>query len=356
MSAANGYTVEAIGLDKAVRGQKIDWARPDLIILDDVDARHDSETAVKRKEESITTSILPSAADHAAVLFVQNVIHEGSIAHRLSKPSGQPGAADYLALRQISGPFPAVDGLAYTPEPQPDGSTRWRITAGTSLWTGYDLPLCEEEINRAGPSAFELESQHAIDADNPLALLTAATIDRTRLPVAPATLTRVVIGVDPSGGAGQAGIVAVGVATLGGVKHGYTLGDYSTPEGASTDTWATAALRAYVDHDADAIVVERNFGGDMARDAIRNTRYGDLSGRDVTIIEVNASRGKAVRAQPVVVLFEQGRAHHVGRYPELQKQWTRWTPGELPSPDRLDAEVWAYSHLFGAGGRGTGAI
>lgn len=358
MSAANGYTVEAIGLDKAIRGQKIDWARPDLIILDDVDARHDSEAAVKRKEDTVTTSILPSAADHAAVLFVQNVIHEGSIAHRLSKPSGQPGAADYLSLRVISGPFPAVEGLAYAPEAQADGSTRWRITAGASLWAGYDLALCEEEINRAGPSAFELESQHAIDSDNPAALLTSAVFDRTRVMEAP-PLVEVVIGVDPSGGAGQVGIVGVGKALIGRTPHGYTIGDFSTPPGASADVWARAVLRAYHVLKADRIVVERNFGGDMVRETIRNATYraddGDaIDGRTVHITEVVASRGKAVRAAPVSVLYEQGRAHHVGRWPELQRQWTRWTPDDSNSPDRLDAEVWAYTNLFI--NRGAGAI
>lgn len=361
MTTAGGYTVEAIGLDKAIRGQKIDWARPDLIIFDDIDAKHDTEAAVRRKEETITTSILPSAADHAAVLFVQNLIHDGSIAVRLSKASGQPGAADYLANRQISGPFPAIDGMAYAPETQPDGSTRWRITAGQSLWDGYDLALCEDELNRAGPTAFELESQHAIDADNPAALLTADVLDRSRVAVAPKSLIEVVIGVDPSGGGGRAGIVGVGRAILNRVEHGYTLGNYSTPKGASSETWARAALTAYHELRADRIIIERNFGGDMVKGTIRNTVLRDTSGEilvdgaTVLIVEVVASRGKEVRAQPVSVLFEQGRAHHVGHYPELQKQWTRWTPGDKPSPDQLDAEVWAYTDLFGLG-RGTGAI
>lgn len=359
MTTAGGYTVEAIGLDKAVRGQKIDWARPDLIILDDVDAKHDTEATVKRKEETLTTSVLPSGADNAAILFVQNLIHDGSIAHRLSKPSGTSGAADYLADRQVSGPFPAIEGLTYAAETQADGTTRWRITGGMSLWNGYDLAICEDELNRAGPSAFELESQHEIDADNPGALLTAETLDRTRVDVAPASLSEIVIGVDPSGGAGRTGIVGVGKALVGRMSHGYTLGDFSTPEGATAETWARAVLLAYHTLKADRIVVERNFGGDMARETIRNAVLsigGEtvVDGRLVRIVEVTASRGKDARAQPVAVLFEQGRAHHVGRYPELQKQWTRWTPGDKPSPDRLDAEVWAYADLFI--GRGTGAI
>lgn len=355
MTTANGYTVEAIGLDKAVRGQKIDWTRPDLIIFDDVDAKHDSPAAVERKEKTMTTSILPAAAPGAVILFLQNLIHEDSIAHRLSRPSSDPGAADYLAEREIGGPFPAVAGLTYAAELQEDGSARWRITGGRSLWDGYDLDVCESELNIFGPTSFDLESQHNIAADNPAALLTAAVFDRTRVAVAP-SLAEIVIGVDPAGGTGGVGIIGVGRALIGSADHGYTIGDFSAAPGASADTWARAVLKAYHVLQADRIVVERNFGGDMVRETIRHATYSDggavVDGRHVRIIEVTASRGKHVRAEPVAVLFEQGRAHHVGRWPELQRQWTRWTPGEA-SPDRLDAEVWAYTNLFISHGAGA---
>jgi len=113
VTTSNGYTVEAVGLNKAARGQKIDWARPDVIIFDDVDERHDTDNAVKKKREIITTSILPSAAQSCAILFLQNLIHEGSIAHQLSKRPDEDGGADYLTRRIISGPHQAVDGLDY---------------------------------------------------------------------------------------------------------------------------------------------------------------------------------------------------------------------------------------------------
>ena len=59
VQAANGFTVEAVGLNKAVRGQKIDWARPDLIIFDDIDEKHDTPEATKKKAEIITGSHSP---------------------------------------------------------------------------------------------------------------------------------------------------------------------------------------------------------------------------------------------------------------------------------------------------------
>jgi len=62
---------------------------------------------------------------------------------------------------------------------------------------------------------------------------------------------------------------------------------------------------------------------------------------------VRASRGKAVRAEPVAALYEQGRAHHVGSMVELEDQLCSWTPqGNERSPDRMDALVWAVTELL----------
>ena len=67
----------------------------------------------------------------------------------------------------------------------------------------------------------------------------------------------------------------------------------------------------------------------------------------VSFKAVHASRGKAVRAEPVASLYEQGRVHHVGTFPALEDQLCGFT-GERagPSPDRLDALVWALSELM----------
>jgi phage terminase large subunit-like protein len=35
---------------------------------------------------------------------------------------------------------------------------------------------------------------------------------------------------------------------------------------------------------------------------------------------VTASRGKVARAEPVAGLYEQGRVHHLGAFPELEDQ------------------------------------
>jgi len=359
--ADNDFAVEAIGLDKAIRGGKIESQRPDLIIFDDIDARHDTENAITKKQQTITTSILPAGAHNCAVVFCQNLIHRDSIAHRLARRPGTEGAADYLADRVISGPFVAVEGLTYEYQRQADSSLRWVITGGRSIWAGFTLEMCEAEINREGPSAFELESQHDIDADNPLALLESAILDTTRVSSHP-DLFRVLVGVDPSGGAGQVGIIAGGVGKLGKDTHGYILADYSTPIGTGASDWGIAVLRCYHALDADGIVVEDNFGGDMVENTIRTAVLVDdegnviLKGTNVYIIRVHASRGKEVRAQPVASLYQLGKLHNVGHFPELEKQWTQWEPGTKPSPDRLDACVWVATGLNLTVGDSVGVV
>ena len=68
---------------------------------------------------------------------------------------------------------------------------------------------------------------------------------------------------------------------------------------------------------------------------------------DVKIEEVRASRGKAIRAEPIAALYEQGKVHHVGSHDVLETQMITWTPLDRTSPDRLDALVWALTALTG---------
>ena len=72
---------------------------------------------------------------------------------------------------------------------------------------------------------------------------------------------------------------------------------------------------------------------------------------NVAFTAVHASRGKVVRAEPVAALYEQGRAHHIGTFPQLEDQMTSFTSdidraAAGYSPDRVDALVWAFSELL----------
>lgn len=158
LSTAGGFTVEALGLDTASRGIKMDERRPDLIVFDDIDGKFDSAATTKKKEETITHSILPAGSNDCAVLFIQNLIIRDGIASRLAD-----GRADYLVLRTNSGPFPAVEGLQY--EWRIDPRTQQRrafITAGTATWAGQPIDACQAMIDTFGLGAFLKECQHKV--------------------------------------------------------------------------------------------------------------------------------------------------------------------------------------------------
>lgn len=152
---ADGFALDAYGLDAAARGAKIDEMRPDLIVLDDVDGAHDSPQVIAKKIHTITHSLLPAGSTSLAVLAVQNLPNRNGVFSRLAD-----GRAEWLTDRQVSGPFPAVEGLQVERELQEDGANRWKITGGTPTWKGQNLEDCERQINTFGLAAFRAESQH----------------------------------------------------------------------------------------------------------------------------------------------------------------------------------------------------
>lgn len=171
-------------------------------------------------------------------------------------------------------------------------------------------------------------------------------------------LSKVVVAVDPNaGGPDEAGIVVMGLGaqkmldkTRNLVHHGYVLADESDHFAGSAG-WARAAVQAYHRWGADAIVAETNNGGDMVGLTV-HTIDPSVRYRSVT-----ATRGKAVRAEPVVGLYEQERIHHVGSFPKLEDQQTTWTEEAGYSPDRMDALVWAATDLMlGSSGGGFASV
>lgn len=168
-----------------------------------------------------------------------------------------------------------------------------------------------------------------------------ATINRNRRDSAP-SMRRVLISVDPpitsNPHSDYAGIIAGG---LGDDNHGYVVGDYSTQ--GTPKEWAERAIDAYDLHEADAIVAETNQGGEMVANTIHAIRPG------VRVIEVKATRGKHIRAEPISALYGLDRIHHVGAYPELEQQMCLMTADGYQgegSPDRVDSLVWLFSELF----------
>lgn len=149
------------------------------------------------------------------------------------------------------------------------------------------------------------------------------------------SITQLFVGVDPSGGHtlghDEQGIVAAGKGIDGKI---YVFGDYSTRD--TPAGWGRRTCDAYDETDADGVLAEANYGGEMVKSTIQTVDA------NVPVRMVTATRGKAVRAQPLASLYEKKRVVHVGHFPQLEAELVGFDPDETKaSPNRMDALVWA---------------
>jgi len=178
--------------------------------------------------------------------------------------------------------------------------------------------------------------------DNAASLWRRTWIEAGRVAAAP-DLTRTVVALDPPVTATKTsdacGIV---IAAVGVDRRAYVLAD-RTVQGREPKVWAEAAIAAYDDFGADALVVEVNQGGDLIVDVLRQFR------RNLPVRQVRATRGKWLRAEPVAALYAQERVVHAGRFGALEDQMCAFAAdGRVNgrSPDRVDALVWAITELM----------
>jgi phage terminase large subunit-like protein len=252
-----------------------------------------------------------------------------------------PETWDQLMFGLRLGDHPKVV-VTTTPRPTPIIKQLLTMT-GTVDTTGSTF---ENEANLAGPALQQLLARYEgtrlgrqelygeILEDVEGALWTRQTIEDSIVAQAP-VLKRVAIGVDPSGGHAETGIVVCGEGRDG---KGYVLADLTCS--GSPDEWARIIGDAVDAWQADVVVAERNFGGDMVATTLRAYRP------NLPLKVVTASKGKIPRAEPIAMLFEQQRVHLVGRHPKLEDQLCTYTPLDKVSPDRMDAMVWALLELM----------
>jgi len=154
-------------------------------------------------------------------------------------------------------------------------------------------------------------------------------------------LTRIVVAVDPAvtgnENSDDTGIIGVGSKLINGKEHYFVLDD-ATYHGDVTG-WGQSVVDLYNKLKADTVVAETNQGGDLVEMNIRNYN------RNIAFKKVTATRGKALRAEPVANLYDMGLVHHVGNFMELEDELCTWSPMDKESPNRLDALVWGITYL-----------
>ena len=168
-------------------------------------------------------------------------------------------------------------------------------------------------------------------------------IDLARV-VDPPFLSRIVVAIDPAVTHGdesdETGICVAGVGADADYYILHCRGYRLSPNG-----WAERAIALYDHWQADRIIAERNNGGEMVEATIRLVR------QDVSLKTIVASRGKAVRAEPIAALYERGKVHHVGVHTELEEQQSSF-PVANEHDDLVDALVYAVTELSEGGGKG----
>ena len=224
--------------------------------------------------------------------------------------------------------------ITTTPRPVPlvkrllaDAETE--ITRGSTFDNRDNLsPVFIEQVQKYVGTRIgrqELEAEVLEDVEG--ALWTMAMIDNARVRDVPRyeprdkgelgapRLDRLVISIDPSVSYGEESDATGIAATARGLEGEYYVLRAEALR-VSPSVWGRRAIELYVELEADAIVYERNQGGDMVKHTVEVAwnelaRAGKVKGQTPRLVGVHASRGKQTRAEPVQALYEAGAVHHV---------------------------------------------
>jgi phage terminase large subunit-like protein len=278
----------------------------------------------------------------------------------LFKFRAQQEVWDELMMTMRSGDNPQV---IITSTPRPTSlckklvNDKHTVVTRGSTYENYELNkrFLQETVQKyEGTRRGRQELYGELLDDNPGALWKLSDIESTRVKTFFTTadgkqkrwmdaMDRIVVAIDPAGTSNEETSDATGIVVCGRKgDQGYVFEDATFI--ATPNDWGQKAIELYRTYEADRITAESNFGGDMVEAIIRNIAP------NVAYKKVHASRGKAIRAEPIAALYEQHRIHHVGQMTELEDELLTFDPGlgrNQKSPNRLDALCWSLSELFG---------
>ena len=301
LRSANGFIIDALGIDSGARGSKVEESRPDLIILDDIDDGVDSDEAIEKKVETITHGILPAGSQDVAILAIQNLISNRGFFGRMVS-----GVADYMTDRIMCGPFPAIYNLQTE---SVDG--RSVIVGGEPSWVGQPLEVCQSQIDSWGISAFLNEAQHEIRNDG--SLFGNISFQHVAFDSIP-NLVRTIVVVDPAVTATDKsdshGIIVGG---LGEDDKVYFL--WSHEEIMSPESSISLAIKKGIEYGADTLIIEANQGGavwqTVYEHVVEKNNFSRTFVPQLSLIKASAATGsKVVRANQLLAGYETGRVIH----------------------------------------------
>ena len=295
-----------------------------LIIDDPIKSRQEAESATYRERvwDAYTNDLYTRLEPGGAVIIMMTRWHRDDLAGRVQKQDeADPDGSQWVGIR-----MPAI---------AEEGDDPLGRKVGEALWPWrYPVTVLKKIAKAVGRYAWAALYQQRPQPRQG-GMFKYEDIDGHRVQSHP-DLMRVVVAVDPSGSStgDECGIGVAGIARDG---HAYVLKDLSLQ--GSPNQWARRSIAGYRLYKADVIVGEKNYGGEMVEHTLRTVD------KKISYKNVNATRGKELRAQPVASLYEQGLVHHVGELMQLEDEMTTWKPGDK-SPNRMDWLVWALTELM----------
>lgn len=360
-----GGGVKSVGIGTGVHGNPADIAFLDDPHKSRADA--DSLRYRDRVDDWYSADIGSRLAPHAPLLLVMTTFHIDDLAHRVLDREGRvEDGGRWKVLR--------MPAFCDDPERDPLGRQLGAPLPHPKIRSGDDAEL-RAHWNEKRQSS-KIRDWHSLFMADPQpaegALLTEQQLRNQRYGTAPAQLaprgpvfaTELIaaVAVDPSGGGRDvAGIIG---GFLGDDDRLYLTHDRSGVM--SADDWGKAACELAMLIDADRIIYEANYGGDMARSVIktawnalrlaelqklglpdtaaarRSKAYTDQAkfNRPMPrIVGVHARKGKLLRAEPISVQWINDRIRTAAYLPDLEQEWSTWQPTDTDSPGRIDASV-----------------
>lgn len=337
----SGFILDALGLDTATRGVKIENQRPDLLVLDDIDSENDTQAVTEKKIKTLTQALLPAGSGDVGVLMCQNLVHQDSIFARLAD-----GRANFLANRIVSGPIPAVNDLLVE-----NREGRFTIAAGEATWSGQNLDRCQEMINDMGISAFLSECQHDTEPA-PGGMFDHLTFKHVTYEEVP-DLVRTCCWVDPAvtdnDQSDAMGVQVAGIDAQGTIYMLWSWEKRGTPLHA-----LQTAIRKALEYGCDTVGIETDQGGEtwgsVFREAARSLELEDRDVPRLKYAKAGSIGPKTHRASMMLTDYEKDRIVHViGPHTTLERALRRF-PRTKPF-DLVDATFWAWRDLRPGRGR-----
>ena len=343
---ATGFTVVAYGLDSAIRGTKIDDFRPDLIILDDIDSKHDTRATTRRKIDIITTSILPAGSPDMVVMAVQNLIISDGVFAQLASDT-----PPFLTDRVLSGPHPAVLGLKWRM-----GDKGPEIIGGVPVWAGQSIEVCQDQMRTWGVRAFLAEAQHDTEqgSDGIFSDIEFERIEMSEVP----RLEKIVCWIDPavtsSKKSHNQAIMIDGLEDKDGLakeqlQRIFRL--YSWEGIDSPSAVISRALRMANKYGASSIGFETNMGGDLWRSTYDSISQDMFAREEIERIPTfkseratGATGGKEERTDQMYDEYVRGLIVHVTGEIDMLESALRRFPGQ--PDDLVDAAYWSWVELY----------